>query len=109
MQLPSLPQPSVSTFVLAAHSVLEGLHQRAGIPLHHALVMLQQHIWGGEGQGGKGKEWAERTGGRVHSPLGDRAAITPVYAPALEQFVHVGAATDTAFCQHVCSCHPICA
>ena len=78
MHLANLPQPSVSTFILATHSVLQGLHRSDAIPSYHALVMLQQHVWE-----------------RAHNVFGDSAVVAAVYAPVFEQFEALSAATET--------------
>lgn len=67
MQTPSLPQPTVDTFVLATELVLAGLRCNSSVPHYHTLVTLQQNVWQ-----------------RMHSALGSEAATCAAYAPSLE-------------------------
>ena len=67
MHPPALPQPTVDTFTLATESVIASLHGDGPVPAHHALVLLQQHVWK-----------------RMHTVLGNGADMLSAYAPTVD-------------------------
>ena len=66
MQSPALTKPTVNTFVLAMESVLAAHDGVDSVPLHHALVLLQQNVWS-----------------RMHQVLGSGGETLSAYAPYL--------------------------
>ena len=78
MQPPALLKPTIDTFTLATQSVIASLHGNNPTPAHHALVLLQQHVWK-----------------RMHTVLGGGADTLSAYAPSIDaldeaaQIVHL--------------------
>ena len=79
MPSPALPKPMVSTFVLATQSVLADVNSNQGVPLYHALVLLQHNAWS-----------------RIHHVLGTGVDTLSAYAPYLTELSNsVDAAAET--------------